>query len=393
MKIGYLDCFSGISGDMLLGAFIDAGWNKEELLELPHLLGLKGVAISIKRVSVKGLSGLKVEIIAETSPSPQRHLDEIKEIIASSSLPDKIKCQATAAFEKLAKAEAKIHGIPVEKVHFHETGAIDAIIDVTGGLLARYSLGLDTIFCSPLPLSRGFVTCSHGTIPLPAPAVLELLKDKKVFFVGEDKELVTPTGALLAVTLSDKWAEPPPMKILNIGYGAGTWDLNERPNLLRIVLGQSEGVKRLTDEVVEMTTVIDDMNPEHLGHFMETVLENGATDAWIRQVLMKKNRPGFEITVLSSPDHSENVSDFILSNTTSSGLRIRKTMRIVLERKIVNVKTRWGILKAKAIFRPDGTRQVVPEFEECKKISEKLALPIGRVYNEVICAKEVDEEK
>ncbi|NPA93893.1 MAG: nickel pincer cofactor biosynthesis protein LarC [Thermodesulfobacteria bacterium] len=385
MKVGYLDCFSGISGDMLLGAFIDAGWNKDELLGLPSLLGLNAT-VEIKRESRNGISAVRVEIIPGDD-QPHRRLDDILKILTDARLPEGVKGKAKGAFERLAEAEAKVHGCPIRDVHFHETGAVDAIIDIVGAFMAKESLGLKRLVCSPLPLSRGFVKCQHGTLPLPAPAVLELLKGVETHFVHEEDELVTPTGALLARELANDWGLPPAMKIDATGYGAGSRNLASRPNLLRLIVGEVEGGKDgLFGQVVELKTVIDDMNPEQVGFLMERLFSSGAVDAWLTPVFMKKNRPGVELTVLSQEEDLESLSHVLFSNSTTTGIRFGKTDRMVLERYPVKVKTKWGKLRAKAIVRPQGKVEIVPEYEECRAIAKEHGLPIGEVYRAVICS-------
>lgn len=397
MKIGYLDCFSGISGDMLLGAFLDAGWNERELLELPKLFGFDHVKIDIKSVKVNQIVATKVEIKCPKAPHPHRNLHDITNLIERCHIDQDTKKKVACAFKRLAEVEARIHGTCPEEIHFHETGGVDAIIDITGCFIAKKSLGIDRLFCSELPLSRGLVECEHGVLPLPAPATLELLKGKKVCFVDEEKELVTPTGALLAVELADVWGALPDIEISKVGYGAGTWKLATRPNLLRLILGKKRNRGWMHDEVMEIKTVIDDMNPELIGYFLGRIFSKGAIDAWLNPVFMKKNRPGVELTVLSPVEKYQYISQFILTNTTSSGLRIEKKGRIVLERKPVQVITKWGKIGAKAIKRPDGTVDIVPEFEECKRLSEKKDVPISEIYKEVALAgcrmKSDDKEK
>ncbi len=388
MNTCFLDCFSGISGDMLLGAFVDLGWKENELLELPGLIGLKDTRVSVRRIRKGGISAVKIDVKPGNNRKTCRHLGQVKDLINRSFLPKEIKGQVIRAFARLARAEAKVHGMGIDEVHFHEVGAADAIIDVTGAFVAKRSLKIDHIVCSPLPLSRGLTECEHGPIPLPAPATLELLKDKKVYFVHMEKELVTPTGALLAAELSDSWAELPHMTVKDTGYGAGTWDLRDRPNVLRAILGQGDDFHVLSDHVTELRAVVDDMNPEHIGYFLEQVLAKGAVDAWVCPVFMKKNRPGFEIHVLARPGDTETVSCFFLTHTTSTGIRVIKTRRMILPRKAVRIKTRWGTVTAKAITRPDGNQEIVPEFEQCKEVSEKFAVSIAQVYKEVICGSQ-----
>ncbi len=396
MKIGYLDCFSGISGDMLLGAFLDAGWKKRELLELPKLFGFDQVEIDIKKVKCGQLVATKVEIKYAKVKHLHRNLHDITNLIEKCHIDQDTKSKVAHAFKRLAEVEARIHGIHPEEIHFHETGGVDAIIDITGCFIAKKSLGIDKLFCSELPLSHGLVHCEHGVLPLPAPATLELLKGKKVHFVDEEKELVTPTGALLAVELVDIWGGLPTIEISEVGYGAGTWKLATRPNLLRLILGNRKNPAWMHDEVMEIKTVIDDMNPELIGYFLGRVFSKGAIDAWLNPIFMKKNRPGVELTVLSPLEKCQDISQFILANTTSSGLRIEKKGRIVLERNPVQVHTKWGKVGAKAIKRPDGTIDIVPEFEECKRLSEEKDIPIAKIYKEVILSSYVikaDKEK
>ncbi len=384
MKTGYLDCFSGISGDMLLGAFLDAGWDKMELEELPRLLGFGDIDISTERVTRGGISAVLVNVNCSSMPQAHRRLSDLCRIVVSSALDADLKEQAVFAFEMLAEAEARVHSISKDEVHFHETGGIDAIIDVTGCLWAKSSLGLEKIVCSPLPLSRGLVQCEHGVLPLPAPAVLELLSGKEVYFVDEDRELVTPTGALMAIVLSDAWAELPRFEVESTGYGAGSMKLGSRPNLLRLIMGNGQDPSIQSDEVMEIRTVIDDMNPEYAGYFLQSVFAKRALDAWISPLIMKKNRPGFEICVIARPEDYRDLSRFILSCTTTSGLRIRRAARLLAPRHEIYVKTRWGVVRAKAILRPGGKREVVPEFEACRIVAEKHDVSIRDVYVEVL---------
>ncbi len=387
MKAGYLDCFSGISGDMLLGAFLDAGWEQRRLLELPERLGLDA-KIEIKKVAREGISATKVDVSPKEAIQPSRRLEAILELISGSDLPERLKERVCLAFERLACAEAHVHGVGVDDVHFHETGAVDAIIDIVGSFMAREDMGIERLFCSPLPLSRGFVRCQHGTLPLPAPAVLELLKGVETFFVNEDRELVTPTGALLAVTLADEWGSPKELVIDKVGYGAGSHILSSRPNLLRLIAGFCPGDEKETlGEVVELKTVVDDMAPELIGFLMERLFDAGAVDVWLTPVFMKKNRPGTEITVISNLRDHQRLAEIIFVNSTTSGIRIRRVKRIVLERYKVKVKTRWGVVEAKAIRRPDGREEIVPEYEVCKELAKRFGMPIGEVYRAVLCGE------
>ena len=252
-------------------------------------------------------------------------------------------------------------------------------MDVTGAFLALHALKIEMVTCSPLPLSRGFVKCSHGRLPLPAPAVLEILRGKPVHFNNAGSELVTPTGAALCVSMANEWGRPGELVLSRCGYGAGTRDLEDRPNLLRVILFDAPGKEK--ESMLEIRAVIDDMTPEEMGALFELFMEKGATDCWINQVVMKKNRPGFEFTCLFEREKGPLMESLLLSRTSTTGLRIYEAKRSILERKAVEVETRWGKIRAKEIKRPGGNIEVVPEFECCKKIAKDRGLPLRAVFN------------
>jgi len=383
MRIAFLDCFSGVSGDMLLGAFLDIGWPAKKLLKLPRMLGLKDIAIDVCKVKRSGIVGQHVKIVAGQG-QPLRTLDVISRVIINAPLPSKVRQGALNTFKRLAEAEARIHGCPVNEVRFHEIGAADTIIDICGAFLAIENLGIEKVFCSPLPMPRGLVTCEHGTIPLPAPAVLELLRGRDIYPVEGDRELVTPTGAAIVTELSERFGQMPPMRISNTGYGAGAMELPSRPNLLRIVEGYSEDVHMLQgDTVVQIMTVIDDMLPETAGFVFDMVFDAGAIDAWIVPVYMKKNRPGFELVLLCREDRRDGLLELLFRETSTTGARILEIQRRFLPRRKIMVNTKWGEIQAKLVVRPGELEDVVPEFRACQEVSRRFGVPIRQVYAEV----------
>jgi uncharacterized protein (TIGR00299 family) protein len=385
MKQAYLDCISGISGDMLLAALLDAGWEKKHLLDLPKTLNLGGVEIDIRKESRKGLAALKIDINCRET-QPFRNLEALTSLIEKSALPGEIKDSSLSVLEMLARAEAKVHGCRLDEVHFHEIGAVDTVIDVTGVLLALRDLGISRVFSAPLPLSRGFVHSSHGRLPLPAPATLELLRGVPVYPMEETAELVTPTGAAIARQIVHSFGHVPEMKVIRTGYGAGARDLESVPNVLRVIIGEDGGPGADTDTVAEVSTLIDDMTPEQLAHLMDKVFQKGALDAWVSPVHMKKNRTGFELNVLCHPDKEEEIVQCILLDSSTIGVRLRHSRRFLLSRKRVTVMTSWGAIEAKLVVRPGGIREIIPEFESCRHIATKFDIPIRMVYSEAVKA-------
>ncbi len=368
---------------MLLSAFLDLGWQKKRLRELPMLLNLQDIEIEISERVRGGIKGAAVDIIS-LRPRDMRDLQTLTGLINASSLPPHVSERSISCLTRLAEAEARIHGCTIHDIHFHEIGAADTIIDITGTLLALKDLAIDKIFCSPLPLARGFVKCSHGNLPLPAPAVLDLLKGIPVYSVDESAELVTPTGAALLMEIADSFGPMPEMKILETGYGAGTRKLQSMPNILRVILG--EGIK---DEVSvgtisEIKTVIDDMTPEQSGNLLDIVFEKGALDAWVTAAHMKKNRTGFEFTVLCQPVMEEELIKCIFLESSTTGLRLQHKKRFLLHREKITLATRWGQVDSKLIIRPGGRKDIVPEFEACKRISKRFNIPLREVYSEII---------
>lgn len=381
MNTAYLDCFSGASGDMLLGALIDAGVPEDALRNVIHALNLTGCELAISRVTENSLAATRVQVKV-ADPQPHRRLRDIEEIIAAAVLDDPVKNKALAVFRCLAEAEAAVHDCRREEVHFHEVGAADALVDIVGVVQGFHHLGIEQICCSPLPVPRGWVNCAHGELPVPAPAVCRLLQGKPVYGVDLEQELLTPTGAALIHVLAGRYGPMPPMRLASIGYGAGGKKRSDgRPNLLRLITG--EGLQPEEAQQVEVIeTALDDWNPETWPHVAERLFHSGALDVILIPVQMKKGRPGFLLQTLCEPVHAQILKQVILSETSSIGLRFHTEQRLTLPRELVTVQTRFGPVQAKKIATPAGT-VITPEFEDCRRIALDRGIPITHVYSEV----------
>ncbi len=379
--IAYADCFSGISGDMILGALLHAGLDREFLLSELKKLDIGDFELQIAEKNECGIDAIKVDVLAEATKE-YRHLPAILDILNKAPFHPKIIEKSTSVFQSLATAEATVHGVAIEQVHFHEVGAIDTIIDVVGTILGLHHLGIKTLFSSPLPMSRGFVKCDHGTLPLPAPAVCEILKDVPVYGVPVDKELITPTGAALLINLAEDYGPMPPMTITATGYGAGTHSLpGDTPNLFRMILGETHDTNEC-QEVEILETNLDDWNPEGFPHICERLLQEGALDVNLTPIQVKKGRPGFKLQVICNPATSLSLKQIILSETTAIGLRFRKEHRLTLPRETVEVQTPWGAVMAKKVTTPQGP-VIYPEYEECRRIAKLHDVPLQAVYRSV----------
>ncbi|PIP38231.1 MAG: TIGR00299 family protein [Desulfobacterales bacterium CG23_combo_of_CG06-09_8_20_14_all_51_8] len=376
--IAYFDCFAGISGDMTLGAFVDAGVPAAWLADTIKAHLITDFDLTVTPVSKMGISATKVDVIVNTHA--ERDYDAIRKLIERSFLIAPVKDLSLAVFEKLAAAESKIHGCPKHQVHFHEVGGVDAIVDIVGAALCVDYLKLETITASKIPLGSGFVRCAHGTLPVPAPATVEILKDIPVYGTEISSELVTPTGAAIISTLASTFGPMPDMRISQIGWGAGFRDLNHIPNLLRIFLGTPAN---LSDTVTVIETTIDDMNPEVFGYLMERLFEDGALDVCLIPVFMKKNRPGTLVQVLCSHYVKETLISRILTETTTLGVRCFEAQRRILKREPVRLETEFGEVSAKKIHGPDGRIRIVPEYEVCRRIARERNIPILTVYQKI----------
>ncbi|MEW6615955.1 MAG: nickel pincer cofactor biosynthesis protein LarC [Thermodesulfobacteriota bacterium] len=383
MKIAYLDCFSGISGNMILGAMMDLGLPKTKLEEELDKLSLSGYEITCSTEARMEINGSRVKVILKETDSHHRSFSDIKNLINGSSLDKDTKELSIRVFQRLAEAEAKIHKKDIDDIHFHEVGAVDSIVDVVGAAVGIKHFGIQEIYASRIPLGSGFVTCQHGALPLPAPATMELLKGKPVYESGIMGELVTPTGAAIITTLTDKFGRMPSMIISDIGYGVGDKEFQEVPNLLRVVLGDDER-ERETDRVTVVETNIDDMNPEVYDFLMERLFEEGALDVSLSPLQMKKNRPSVMLRVICHGGDKSRVIDTILKESTSFGVRYYEVDRVKVPRRLKEVETRFGKVKVKIYQDNDAVINVSPEYEDCKKIAKEKKVPLKRVYNEAV---------
>jgi pyridinium-3,5-bisthiocarboxylic acid mononucleotide nickel chelatase len=440
MRIAYLECFSGMSGDMFLGALVDAGVPAHVLEETVAALGV-GASLRISRVMRSGISATKVDVwvdgekdlpreeywarnkdnVAQAiSPAESRYehqhrhsherrhdqghshgtvvspagvsashqhgrgLTEIRGIIAKAAISATAKETAIAIFEALGTAEAKIHDLPIEEVHFHEVGAVDAMVDIVCAAVGSEALGVEEIICSPLNVGGGTVKCAHGTLPVPAPATVELLRDAPVYSSGVQAELVTPTGAAIVKTLASRFAAFPGMTIDKSGYGAGSRDFSGHPNVVRLTIGESTSL--LGAKPREMVTVleanIDDLNPQVFGYVMDRLLEEGALDVFGMPVQMKKNRPGTLLTTLCRPEDADRLTHLIFTETTTLGVRRREEVRQTLARRWENVRTPWGDVRIKIASMNGTVTNYAPEYEDCRRIAAEHHVPLKTVIQE-----------
>ncbi len=447
MRIAYLDCFSGISGDMFLGALVDAGVPAKLFEETVAALNI-GARLEISRVNRSGIAATKldvhvhgeVELPREVywaqqnharehdhehhhkhdhghehepvelrehnysqsrnegsragAPAPHEHmhehgrgLKEIREVIRKAAISDRAKSTATAMFEALGAAEAKIHNSDIEKIHFHEVGAVDAMVDIICSAVGAEALGVDEIVCSPLNVGGGTVKCAHGLLPVPVPATVELLKGVPVYSSGLQVELVTPTGAAIVKTLAKRFAAFPAMTIEKSGYGAGTRDFSGHANVLRLTIGESQtefagNVSSETISVLEAN--LDDLNPQVFGYVVDRLLAEGALDAFAIPVQMKKNRPGMLLTVLSKPEDAPRLTQIIFTETSTLGVRLREERRQALARKWITVGTRWGDVRLKVASMNGTVTNYAPEYEDCRKIAAQHHVPLKSVMQEAL---------
>lgn len=383
MKLCYLDCFSGISGDMLLGALLDAGADRERVqAELAKLLP-SGWSLSVARVKRGPLVATQVTAhVRETHP--HRGLKEILDLIARAELLPRAAVRASKIFQRLAGAEARVHGVPVEKVHFHEVGAVDSILDIVGACVAFELLGIEEFACSALNLGGGRVQTAHGVLPVPAPATAELLRQAPTYSTGIERELVTPTGAAVVAALCTHFGAMPRMTVQQIGYGAGSAELSEQANVLRLFVGESAEAGREAEEpvVTVLEANLDDMSPLVGGYFLEEALGAGALDVYYTPVHMKKNRPGLLLTVICAPERADALSELIFQQTTTIGLRSYEARRRTLEREFVTVKTPRGAVRMKLAKLNGRILNAAPEYEDCQRLARESSVPLKQVLEE-----------
>ncbi len=372
MKIGYWDAFSGISGDMAIGSLLDAGAPFEALTEGLNTLQT-GATFRAERTKRKGIGATKFHVDFEPQHK-HRHLHHILEMIDKAALAQPVKERAAAVFQNLGQAEAKVHGTTIQKVHFHEVGAVDSICDIVGACLGLHLLGVERLHCSALNVGSGTVNTEHGVLPVPTPATAELLTDKPIYSSGPTMELTTPTGAALAVTLAAGFGVMPPMRIAATGYGAGDRDFPVQANVLRFTLGESTGAAEATTVTV-MEANIDDTSPQVLGYAMDRLFEAGALDVSMESLLMKKNRQGSLLRVIATPETQESLAAIIFRETTTLGLRLYSAERRVQGRSFVKVDTPHGAVEVKV--SSDGA--FAPEYEDCRKLAETRGVPLRQV--------------
>lgn len=378
MNIAYFDCFCGAGGDMIVGSLVDAGASADVLREGLASLGLGGYTLSIESVNKQGFAATRFYVqLAKHVQQPHRHLKQITEILEDSGLHRPAKEKATRIFARLAEAEAKVHGTTIEKVHFHEVGAVDAIMDVVGAVLAMDQLGVERVICSPIPTGSGTITCDHGVMPIPAPATAELLKGAPIAVCDEAGELITPTGAAILTTLAAEFGPLPPMTVDSIGYGAGTREGRRRPNLLRVLIGETTG-NGDADEIAVLETNLDDTSPEVVGHCMERLLTEGALDVYAVPIHMKKSRTGVVLTVLCDPGRAEAMQRLLFAETTTFGVRQHNAARVKMSRRHVTVNTPFGDIRVKVGER-NGVVTASPEFGDCRAAAQKHNVPLREV--------------
>ena len=389
MRIGYFDCFSGISGDMCLAALVSAGWPKPELERLPQRLRLSDVQVRIEEARRGPFVAAQV-MVDVGGRQPHRHLHHIRAMLDAADLEPEVRDRATEVFERLARAEAEVHGSTLEKVHFHEVGAADALVDIVGTIAGLHALGIQEVHASPLPLGRGAVRSEHGLIPVPAPATAVLLRGAPVEMPDIEFELVTPTGAALITTLVKAWAAAPGFRLEKIGIGAGQRDLKERPNVLRLLIGDREGAAEARRRVAVLETALDDENPQVLAALIPRLLVAGALDAMLVPALMKKGRPGQWLVVIADPAVAPELARTILSETGTLGVRMREEERFELPRRTVEVKTPHGAVMLKVARLPDGEERATPEFESVRQASERTGAPLREVAEAALQAWRTD---
>ncbi|MBW2056691.1 MAG: nickel pincer cofactor biosynthesis protein LarC [Deltaproteobacteria bacterium] len=386
MRIAYFDCFSGICGNMILGGLLDLGVPRALMEEGLGRLGLEPFEISASVEERAHLRGTHVSVRIGNGPARERSFEQIRDLIGKSSLNRRVKEMSLAAFRRLAVAEGMVHREEPDRVHFHEVGAVDSIVDIVGAFIGVDYLGLEGVYVSRIPLGRGMVSSRHGRLPVPAPATLELLKDVPVYDSGVEAEMVTPTGAAWITTLAREFGILPDMRIERVGYGLGDRDLGSIPNVLRILLGEP-ALSPVQDRVLVVETDIDDMNPEFFEPLMERLFSRGALDVAFLPIQMKKSRPGVMVRVICEEPLRERIVETILQESTSIGVRYFPVQRGKLERRIEQVETPFGVVRVKVSQDRSGKiRRLSPEYEDCLRLSKETGNPIIEIYQETLLA-------
>ena len=399
MAVAYFDCFAGCGGDMIVAALIDAGASLDGIREHMARLNMAGLELSAETVRRKGMRGLRFSVnehgrpaeSRDTSDEPthehhHRGLSDVLSLIDSAALPDRAADRARRIFRRLAEAEAKVHGIAVEEVHFHEVGAVDSIVDVLAACLAMEQLGIDRVICSPITLGSGTLTCAHGELPVPAPATAELVVGAATVAGGVEGEATTPTAAAVLTTLAESYGPVPAMRVAAVGAGAGTREGKRLPNLLRVFVGELDDAGQ-TDSAVEISANIDDCTGEIIGATMEKLMAAGCMDAWASPIVMKKSRPAWLVSVLCSPSDEAEAARILLSETTTFGLRRRCCERTRLDRHFETVETRYGPIRIKVGLLDGREITASPEFEDCRRAAQTHHAAVREVLAEALAAR------
>jgi pyridinium-3,5-bisthiocarboxylic acid mononucleotide nickel chelatase len=380
MKIAYFDCFSGASGDMILGALIDAGLSPLRLRQELKKLRIPTIRLRIKRVQKGGISATQVIVEGKGEKKHHRNLKEMLRIIDRSALDLELKEKSKEVFRRIASVEAKIHERTEDEIHFHEIGGLDSIVDIVGGVWGLRQMGIDEVHVSKVNVGTGFVECEHGILPVPAPATLALMKGKPIYSSGVERELLTPTGAALLTSLGSRFGQMPPMTVEKIGYGAGRSDLSH-PNVLRLVIGTSIGASG-KERVVVIETNIDDMNPQFYDYVTEKLLATGVLEVFVTPVMMKKNRPASLLTIVSSYEQLPSIISFLLRETTTLGLRWHEEERSRADREIIRLPTRYGEIRFKMARWEGNVVNFSPEYEDCKRLALMKGVPLKDIFDE-----------
>jgi uncharacterized protein (TIGR00299 family) protein len=387
MTTALFDIISGISGDMTIGALLDAGADFDCLKQEVAKLNLQGFELELSYVKRSEINAVKFDVRIHQQPQHHTHYTDIVKLISESSVSERVKENSLKIFETIAAAEAKIHNIPIEQIHFHEVGAIDSIVDIVGVCICIENLGVEEVYTTPVKLGRGMIKTQHGLMPNPAPATLEILKDYPVEFTNINHELTTPTGAAIVKSLSKGvYDEIALTNVKKIGYGSGTFEINESPNILRVIIGETASlsfVEELGEELFQIETNIDDMNPQVYPYVMGKLFEAGVRDVYYHDVTMKKGRPGILLSVLTDAQVLERALEIIYSETTTIGVRINKIDRHRLQREVKEFETSFGKIHAKVVSRDSYTR-IVPEFEDCKRIAMEMNKPVNIVFEKLM---------
>jgi len=391
MKIAYFDCFSGASGDMILGSLVDAGLSARRLREELKKLHIPAVHLRVKKVLKREICGTQVIVEGKSEKRSHRNLKEMLRIVEKSGVEGDVKEKSGEIFKRIASVEAKIHQIPMEEVHFHELGGLDSVVDIVGAVWGIRELRIGKIYVSKMNVGGGFVKCEHGILPVPAPATLSLMEGKPIYSSGVERELLTPTGAAILTTLGSEFGSMPLMKVEQTGYGAGRDDL-PHPNLLRLMIG-TKGSDSGREKVDVIETNIDDMNPQFYDYLMERLLAMGVLEVFVTPILMKKNRPGHLLTIICPPEKLPSVTNFLLRETTTLGLRWHEEERAKTDREILIRETKYGKIRFKLARWEGQVVNLSPEYDDCKRLALEKGIPLKEVFEEAKKVRITVQEK